>query len=105
MDTLGCFAVDSIYLMVSCEGTLEMQGLLANVHPNPFNNQLKLHLKPGLIGQTNILLFDITGKEMYWNVVNDTQEIELNLGWLKPGTYILEVRNAGFVSRIKVIKI
>lgn len=105
IDTLGCFAVDSIYLMVSCEGTSEMQGLLANVHPNPFNNQLKLHLKPGLTGPTNILLFDITGKEMYWNAVNDTPEIELNLGWLKPGTYVLEVRNAGFVSRIKVIKI
>lgn len=105
IDTLGCFAIDSIYLMVSCEGTSEIQGLLANVHPNPFNNQLKVQLKPELKGESNIFVFDVTGKEMYWNVFKNIPEIEINLGWLKPGTYILEVRNAREVSRVKVIKI
>jgi len=105
IDTLGCFAIDSIYLMVSCEGTLETPGLIGSVNPNPFVSQLKIQLKPGLKGETNIRLFDVSGKEVYQQMVAETPEILLNVGWLKPGVYLLELRNAGMISRQKVIKL
>ena len=105
IDTLGCYAIDSIYLMVSCEGLYENQTLLGSVKPNPFKNTLKITLKPDLKGETEIYLFDIAGKEVYRQKYFNRMEIEPDLNGLMPGTYILEIRNAANRSKIKLIKL
>ncbi|MGC8865405.1 MAG: LamG-like jellyroll fold domain-containing protein [Bacteroidales bacterium] len=104
IDTMNCFAIDSIYLMVSCEGRIEQNSLVSNVSPNPFTNQLKIKLVPELTGEMLVRLFDLAGREVYREIINQTPEITLNLGWLKRGAYMLEVSHAGLMSRIKVIK-
>lgn len=104
IDTMGCFAIDSIYLMVSCEGLPEINSLVSNVSPNPFTNQLKVTLKHEIKEDIHIRLFDLAGREVYRATFTKVSEITLSLAGLPRGAYMLEVSHAAYLGRVKVIK-
>lgn len=65
---------------------------LFKVWPNPSNGQINIELEGGKL--IDVRLIDITGKEIFHKVYNNTQNIftkNISLGNLKKGTYILQV--------------
>lgn len=81
---------------------------ISQLSPNPFNQNLNITLEQAVGGNTEIRVYDLTGKVVYTNSqVTDsgTQTITLPaLDGLANGVYILEVNNASQTMRQRVVK-
>jgi len=65
------------------------QAVEINVYPNPTADQLRFEL-PEVTGQYEIHVFSITGQRMMTETQNGGGKVELSLGKLQAGTYILQ---------------
>jgi len=75
------------------------------VYPNPFFNELKLSFTNGISGHYVITLFDVIGKEVFYdlNPQGNTEYI-INTSNLKSGLYYLEVKSENGIYGQKLIK-
>lgn len=71
-----------------------------NIYPNPFKNDLHLQADEKI---QNIKIFDMTGRLLFEKSIN-TEKKDINLSFLKPGTYIAEIQKATSTERVKIIK-
>lgn len=94
-----------LMLPSSTLGVDENEGVEFNVYPNPTidgNVTIDLGtLTPG--NDMDVRILDITGKLIYSNDAVSTNRLDINLGNLDKGTYIVRVQNNNNVSTQKVV--
>lgn len=69
----------------------------ATVHPNPFGNSTTLTLQNAVSGSIEIAIMDLSGNQLYsqnYDHKNPEEEIKIDTGFLKSGTYMLRVVTA-----------
>ncbi|MFC4817978.1 MULTISPECIES: PA domain-containing protein [unclassified Flavobacterium] len=81
----------------------EMVGKSFNVYPTISNGSVTLTSNK-YFGQTQLELFDLTGKKVYTDKINvGTVEQKINFGNLGSGNYILKLTGEGFIGTKKLI--
>lgn len=79
-----------------CQGVFEKTYLFSSapaVYPNPFENNLTLRFPPSLQGneKIDVRIYDTQGKSVFANSYPSTSNtVQLELGNLRPGVYILK---------------
>lgn len=76
--------------------------LQINLYPNPFDEQISLVFNEEIKGEIKITVYNILGAQMFSQGYEANQQIDVLLGWLSSGEYILKV-NANqkqFISKI-----
>jgi hypothetical protein len=74
--------------------TNAQSGVLANpfrnvkIYPNPFEKKIQLSFNEPISGVT---ISDISGRKVLYKVLNSAKTTELDLGFLKPGMYFLQM--------------
>jgi len=69
----------------------------AVIHPNPFGNSTTLTLQNATSGSIEITIMDLAGNQLYaqtHDLKNPEEEIKIDTGFLKSGTYMLRVITA-----------
>lgn len=69
------------------------------LYPNPFDDELHLS---GLKGKSELVLFDLNGKRLISNVVNNHES--LSVGFLPKGTYIVRITTVDGIIEKKLMK-
>lgn len=79
----------------ACQGTIEKTFNLSDqtlVYPNPFERELKISLPSGQTGSAIFSVSNMAGKQVYqFKQVIETGELNLSLGHLPKGTYLLTI--------------
>jgi len=91
-------------------GIMENGSVVTNLRnfPNPFNNHTSIKYNLGESSEIQILLRDMSGKEVM-SILNKHQQKgihthQIETSDLAPGTYILELRTQNASSNLKIIK-
>ncbi len=82
-----CVSTDSLY----CEtlsGINQVEQLAANIFPNPFDDELNIHLKVN--DQAEVFLYDLTGRMLLRHQF--ISSISLNTSMLPAGMYVYQLR-------------
>ncbi|MEL6732979.1 MAG: T9SS type A sorting domain-containing protein, partial [Bacteroidota bacterium] len=74
-----------------------------DIVPNPVNDLLTLDIK-GVDAPVAVRVFDMAGKQMFFETVDLTQEVQLNLDFLAQGVYTLELQTESAFYTQKIIK-
>ncbi len=83
---------------------INVQNFIA-AYPNPFKNNLTIHLKGEIIGENiEIIVMDVHGRPVYLNEAYAVEEIDLNLSELPAGAYLLRIIARGQVYSKMIIK-
>ncbi len=77
---------------------------IVNVYPNPVLNKLSIEIPNNVNEDFEIELFDITGRSVKSKTYSNQKKIDVNIGDLNKGIYILRIRAKGINQSIKVIK-
>ena len=76
------------------------------LYPNPTNGIFQIDLSELITKEANLLVYDISGKEVYQRSLKDENvigEINLDFSFLKPGTYFMTIVNSKEVLNKKLI--
>jgi|GEM_PF-2178623 len=103
--------VDSGYEFVLCPPIVGMQDIAADkneikIYPNPFTNKFLVSGFRFQVGEKiKVTLFDLMGEKVYEKEFssNKTEE-EINLSFLQPGVYFLNVKSDGKGYTRKIVK-
>lgn len=93
VDRNGYFEYSTI-AVVTINTTQQTSGI---VHPNPFGNSTTLTLQNAVSGSIEIVIMDLSGNQLYsqnYDLKNPEEEIKIDTGFLKSGTYMLHVITA-----------
>ncbi|MGH1388139.1 T9SS type A sorting domain-containing protein, partial [Kordia sp.] len=71
-----------------------------NVYPNPASNVLNLRTSSNQSFDVVIELFDISGRRVYQDNKNLSNEIQINISSYQSGVYLLSIRDVESNSRI-----
>lgn len=94
--TSSCTATTGIYTIESSESEF-------NVFPNPIINELNINVKNA--GETlSVTITDQLGRKVLENIVNQTNEMQLNTSSLSSGIYIVTVTSGNNHYAKKIIK-
>ncbi|PKQ46919.1 T9SS type A sorting domain-containing protein [Confluentibacter flavum] len=76
--------------------------LQLTVYPNPFVEQISLVFKEDIEGDIHITVFNMLGAQMFSKSYRTNQQIDITLGWLSTGEYILKTvaNSKQFISKI-----
>ena len=76
------------------------------IYPNPNNGNFRIHAQGMIEGDTELIVFDLAGKEIDRRTVSGTRQVELNLNHLEPGMYMLKMEGpkGELVRRFQVAK-
>lgn len=76
--------------------------LQLRVFPNPFAEQISLVFNENIQGDIQITVFNILGAQMYSKIYQSNQQVDMLLGWLSSGEYILKTvaNKKQFISKI-----
>lgn len=76
--------------------------LQLTVYPNPFVEQISLVFKEDIAGDIHITVFNMLGAQMFSKSCRANQQIDVTLGWLSSGEYILKTvaNRKQFISKI-----
>lgn len=88
---------------------LEIQSEGLTVFPNPFRNRLQIELDSPAAEMTTVQLFDPLGRSIYFRqemLGSGIQKLELSIGNLSNGNYVLDIRQANqrWIQRIIKLK-
>jgi len=73
-----------------------------NIYPNPASAYLMISFSD-IPHSLELIMTDISGKEILRKKAEDTQLVELNISSLSPGIYLLQLQNSEFTEWRKVI--
>jgi len=105
VDYDGTHSVSEIVVTFCIDATGEEPEVMA--YPNPFNNELTIELENFGNRPTRIDVFDMLGKLVYTESVDEPQNSYstlLQFGELPPSTYNVRVSTSDFVINRKVVK-
>lgn len=74
------------------------------IHPNPISGSAEISYEGKINGTATYKVTDISGKILKSGVMSNTR-IEVDFHGLSPGTYFLQLDNAGIIYQEKLIKI
>ena len=80
------------------------KNLNATIFPNPFNSSLYIRFTSIINDDVHVKLYDVHGKIMYSKIFSETQTIDLQIGDLSKGIYLLNIQSNGTDLNEKVIK-
>jgi len=81
------------------------QNIGFRVYPNPISDRLSISFEEIPIGNIQIQIFDITGRLIGSNEIDNQSNITFNLSDLKKGVYIMNIKsNEGWTKSLKIIK-
>lgn len=98
-----CIFSDTISygLQIGSTGVQENEAYPVLIYPNPFRDQLKISMQPGLVG-SEYRITDLAGKTMERGTMG-SRELTLQLGELSNGLYFLTI-GAGVTPSFKLMK-
>ncbi len=104
--TLNCFSLnDTAYFPVlgpTCELVLNTPPTIAEAElslvPNPFSDETVLHLG-AVVGDVDLLLFDVTGKIVWQTHAEQVDQIEINRKELSSGVYFYKLSSPNLPLR------
>jgi len=83
---------------------LDVQTFIA-AYPNPFKNNLTIHLKEEMIGENiEITIMDVYGRPVYLNEAHVSGDIDVNLSGIPAGVYFLRIISWGQLYTKTIIK-
>src|SRR5690606_18256525 len=76
--------------------------LQLTVYPNPFEEQISLVFNENIKGDIHITVYNILGAQMYSQTYQSNQQVDVILGWLSSGEYIVKTiaNQKQFISKI-----
>ncbi|OYX25711.1 MAG: hypothetical protein B7Z06_06870 [Flavobacteriales bacterium 32-35-8] len=76
--------------------------LQLSLYPNPFEEQISLVFNEDIKGDIHITVYNILGAQMYSKKHQSSQHVDVKLGWLSSGEYILKTiaNQKQFISKI-----
>ncbi len=97
------FSASSMDLVPCNEIGIEEEGeMTMRIYPNPVEDILNIQLNSP-IGNTLLRLYDINGRNVLVEPVNSAY-FSINIAYLVPGVYVLEIVSDQGISRKKIIK-
>ena len=82
---------------------LESNSTIISLYPNPANDKVKLEIK-GLTKSTNVIVYDINGREVrQFNINAEQTELEIEVKDLPKGIYNVKILNNNFSISRKLI--
>lgn len=78
--------------------------LVASVFPNPFEHAFFVSFNENMKQDITVLVFDVTGKQIYSRNFKPQQRISLNLSNMSSGSYLLKVLSNKKIFNAKLIK-
>ena len=73
------------------------------IYPNPFNNHLTIELER-IYKETNIKIYDLTGRQILNNNYLNRESIELDLKEISKGTYYLQIETDSETLFFNILK-
>jgi hypothetical protein len=100
----GCSHKDTVFVTVlPCVGIAEVNGTIAGIYPNPSKGHVTVELGKST-GGAKVAVVDMIGNTVYQqSVSNGTTRINLDLGTMPKGMYLLTVSNSTGSSTRKLI--
>jgi hypothetical protein len=94
---------DPYVLIITGLGDSDKNSLIG-VYPNPVKDELKVTLPETATGNSEISIFDLTGKKWYNQLAFASHSI--NVSWLTSGAYLIQIKNGrlGLINK-KFIKL
>jgi Concanavalin A-like lectin/glucanases superfamily/Secretion system C-terminal sorting domain len=98
--TLGGCSDTTVCATVTNVGLNDLQSAAITASPNPFNDYITLSL-PASINNKQVIVYDVTGREVYNTVSNEKQLVISTSSWTASVYY---VSIEGVAKRVKLIK-
>ncbi|MDO9040701.1 MAG: T9SS type A sorting domain-containing protein, partial [Bacteroidota bacterium] len=83
----------------------EINNHLLSIFPNPFNQYIYIGFQNTRYANLSVKVIDMDGKELLRSNLKSEQSNRLDLSFLKPGIYILEVTENNLTEKRKIIKL
>lgn len=81
----------SLQLPAGSKQVLEPELLKVTVSPNPFPGEVRIAFMEKISDRLFVSVCDLSGKAVFFNTYPASQEINLDLGSLRPSLYIIKV--------------
>jgi choice-of-anchor B domain-containing protein len=98
----GLFVLDAKAAYGLKTNTQELDNQAIDVSPNPFSNEIKI--KTDVKGLYNVTVFDLTGKEMFYEKNVDISQKTINTSNFPSGMYVLLIANETKMFSAKIVK-
>ena len=98
----GCSDTSDCIALYSSGFATTMQRNVA-IYPNPFNNHLTIELER-IYKETNIKIYDLTGRQILNNNYLNRESIELDLKEISKGTYYLQIETDSETLFFNILK-
>ena len=103
-DKYGCFSSDTIRLIYANSEDLQLNDDIS-VFPNPFDKYLNINPKQDLRGDILVKIINTEGKAVLEKLLEGEKLDKLDVGFLKPGMYVIEVTNNKHTQTSKILKL
>ena len=102
-DANGCITCDSIE--ISYPSALPEPGeMKVNISPNPFRDELKIELNPAMVHDNSLRIYDISGREMWTNILSKENYFIINTREFPQGIYFIELSGTVGTRTFKLLK-
>jgi len=105
-DKYGCFSSNTMSLIYTNSEDFPLNNPnRVSVFPNPFDKYLNINLEQDLSGYILVRISNTEGKVVLEKLLEGEKLNKLEVGFLKPGMYILEVTNNKQTQTYKILKL
>lgn len=104
-DKYGCFSSDTIRLIYTNSEDFPLNDdNRISVFPNPFDKYLNINPKQDLRGDILVKIINTEGKAVLERLLEGEKLYKLDVGFLKPGMYVIEVTANKHTQTNKILK-
>jgi len=105
-DKYGCFSSDTIRLIYTNSVDFSLNNYTRiSVFPNPFDEYLNINPEQDLRGDILVKISNTEGKVVLEKLLEGEKLNKLDVGFLKPGMYVIEVKNNKHTQTNKILKL
>jgi hypothetical protein len=79
-------------------------GLNLSIYPNPFKSQLMIKFDKQTETSVEFQIWDLLGRQVYYNQFPPSSEIPLDLNFLSKAQYIMNITSGSAIYTTKIIK-
>jgi hypothetical protein len=105
-DDYGCKDSDSITIKLNRTGVEDYQSETdkISIYPNPFDNFLTIQFGDKLNDFVTIQIYDLNGRNLYYSGRVSEKIYRMDLSWLIPGAYIIDLSSKKYKNRMIINK-
>ncbi len=105
-DKYGCFSSNTISLIfTNSEDLTSNVDNLISVFPNPFDKYLNINLEQDVRNNILVRISNSEGKTVLEKLLAGEKLYQLDVGFLKPGIYVMQVTNNKLTQTDKILKL